>query len=223
VSVLDPKVAAKIAECLRREEEHLRFIMACCESPIEQLFALQIRLPLPREEEETAWPAFVPEVERHGDEMLYIPWFPLADHAGLAVDVHSRIYRFYANAKLDSGCLIGASTHPWADDVGVWLQPKLILRDRQIRLDFALLSSTAKIAVELDGHDFHERTKEQAIRDKSRDRELQLLGWKVVRFAGSEVCRDAAHCCFDLAKLLTFEALRAKYIAPLPSGDARAE
>jgi len=46
------------------------------------------------------------------------------------------------------------------------------------------------VAVECDGHDFHERTKEQAERDKARDRDLQTLGWHVARFTGSEIFRD---------------------------------
>lgn len=65
------------------------------------------------------------------------------------------------------------------------------------RIDFALLHDTeprVRVAVELDGHDFHEKTKEQAARDKSRDRDLTEAGWLVVRFTGSEVYRDADAC-----------------------------
>lgn len=48
----------------------------------------------------------------------------------------------------------------------------------------------AAVAVELDGHDFHERTKEQASRDKKRDRSLLSKGWTTIRFTGSDVVRD---------------------------------
>lgn len=58
------------------------------------------------------------------------------------------------------------------------------------------------LVIELDGHDFHERTKEQAQRDKSRDRKLQALGWKVLRFTGSEVYRDPAACCLEVRRLM---------------------
>lgn len=51
-----------------------------------------------------------------------------------------------------------------------------------------------RIAVECDGHDFHEKTKDQAQRDKARDRELQALGLRVIRFTGSEIRRDPATC-----------------------------
>lgn len=45
--------------------------------------------------------------------------------------------------------------------------------------------------VECDGHEFHERTKEQAERDRSRDRAVQAMGWRIIRFTGSELYRDA--------------------------------
>lgn len=47
-----------------------------------------------------------------------------------------------------------------------------------------------KVVVEIDGHDWHERTKEQAARDKERDRNLQIEGYRTLRFTGSEVNRE---------------------------------
>lgn len=55
------------------------------------------------------------------------------------------------------------------------------------RVDFVLRFKDSTLAVEVDGHDFHERTKEQAQRDKARDRALLLAGYPVIRFTGSEV------------------------------------
>lgn len=43
-----------------------------------------------------------------------------------------------------------------------------------------------KIALELDGHDFHERTKEQVTYRNRRDRDLQADGWIVLHVSGSE-------------------------------------
>lgn len=51
-----------------------------------------------------------------------------------------------------------------------------------------------RIVVECDGHDYHERTKEQAARDKKRDREMQAAGYEVWRFTGSELHRNAVNC-----------------------------
>ncbi|HLX05357.1 MAG TPA: DUF559 domain-containing protein [Candidatus Binatus sp.] len=47
-----------------------------------------------------------------------------------------------------------------------------------------------KVAFELDGHDFHERTREQvSLRDK-RDRDLQVAGYKVLHISGSALWQD---------------------------------
>lgn len=46
------------------------------------------------------------------------------------------------------------------------------------------------MVVECDGHEFHEKTKEQAKRDKKRDRFFQSRGIKVLRFTGSEIFSD---------------------------------
>lgn len=46
---------------------------------------------------------------------------------------------------------------------------------------------TTKIIIECDGHDFHEKTKEQAKHDKERDRYFIKNGYKVLRYTGSEI------------------------------------
>lgn len=51
-----------------------------------------------------------------------------------------------------------------------------------------------KLVIECDGHDYHERTKEQARRDKRRDRWFQTHGTTVLRFAGSEIWADPLGC-----------------------------
>jgi very-short-patch-repair endonuclease len=50
------------------------------------------------------------------------------------------------------------------------------------------------LVVECDGHAFHEKTPEQARRDKSRDRELLIKGYPVMRFTGSEIHQRPLHC-----------------------------
>lgn len=67
------------------------------------------------------------------------------------------------------------------------------------RVDFAFYQrgeqgEVRTLIVECDGHDFHERTKEQAIADRSRDRRLQELGYTVYRFTGSEIYNDPMKC-----------------------------
>lgn len=86
------------------------------------------------------------------------------------------------------------------------------------RVDFLLYHMTAEcedvstwvkvpLVIECDGHDFHERTKEQAKRDRSRDREMATAGLHVTRFTGSEIWRDPM-ACFCQAENLLFAILR---------------
>jgi len=58
--------------------------------------------------------------------------------------------------------------------------------------------SVAKYAIYCDGHEFHERTKEQAKRDRSIDRKLQQDGWRVFRFTGSEIFNSIDHCIKEI-------------------------
>ena len=61
----------------------------------------------------------------------------------------------------------------------------------QYRADLAWVGDDERRAViELDGHDFRERTKAQASADKRRDREMAIAGWPVHRFTGSDVYKD---------------------------------
>jgi very-short-patch-repair endonuclease len=50
------------------------------------------------------------------------------------------------------------------------------------------------VVIECDGHDWHERTKEQAARDKKRDRFLLRNVGSVIHFTGSEIYRDVSAC-----------------------------
>lgn len=70
------------------------------------------------------------------------------------------------------------------------------------RADFLLTvtykgRTVGRVVVECDGHDFHERTKEQAAHDRSRDRAMVLAGYKVMRFTGSEIHRNLMNCVVD--------------------------
>jgi len=60
-----------------------------------------------------------------------------------------------------------------------------------------------QLAVECDGHDFHDRTKAQASRDRARDRALQSFGIPVFRYTGSDIWKDVVGCAreaIDAAK-----------------------
>lgn len=78
------------------------------------------------------------------------------------------------------------------------------------RADFVLsvpTYGTKKVIIECDGHAFHAATKEQAAKDRSRDRAAQAAGYTILRFTGSELYRDPLKCvCEALDALPQFEA-----------------
>lgn len=67
-----------------------------------------------------------------------------------------------------------------------------------------------ELIVECDGHDFHDRTKEQAQRDKARDRKLQSGKRQVFRFTGSELFRKPVECAAEV-----FDYIDNERMAPL--------
>ena len=67
------------------------------------------------------------------------------------------------------------------------------------RVDFAVPDK--KVAIELDGHDYH-KTKEQRTNDAQRERYLELDGWRVIRFTGTEIYQDVEKCINQAIELI---------------------
>lgn len=65
------------------------------------------------------------------------------------------------------------------------------------RIDFAVACALGWLAVEIDGHEFHEKTKEQASKDRARERYLVTQGYRVIRFTGADVWNNPFLCCSD--------------------------
>ncbi len=74
------------------------------------------------------------------------------------------------------------------------------------RVDFLLIDRTLKkplsVIIECDGHQFHERDQDQALRDRSRDRAAQSIGAHVFRFTGREIWKDPIKCAREVFDLL---------------------
>jgi very-short-patch-repair endonuclease len=65
--------------------------------------------------------------------------------------------------------------------------------------DFYIESNGKRITIYADGHTYHERTENQALRDRNIDRELQNLGFVVLRFTGKEI-REKMETVIEIIK-----------------------
>ncbi len=67
------------------------------------------------------------------------------------------------------------------------------------RIDFGLPDQ--KVGIELDGYTWHSSPK-AFTSDRERQRELELDGWRIIRFSGAEIKNDAARCVLDLGEVV---------------------
>lgn len=100
--------------------------------------------------------------------------------------------------------------HVWADPQQ-WTE----ISGANYRLDFAMNLEAGyvdegerygvewpRIAVELDGHAFHEKTKEQVTYRNQRDRALQQAGWIVCHFSFSEMTARPEECVGEVVGIV---------------------
>jgi hypothetical protein len=66
--------------------------------------------------------------------------------------------------------------------------------------------------VECDGYEWHDSTKEQAIRDRRRDRDLQIQGFNIFRYAGAEIWVNVFKCAEEVIGFLV-DAVEGQRIA----------
>ena len=102
--------------------------------------------------------------------------------------------------------LQGAFLRVKRESVIICPQCEVFTPSGRYRADFVVACSVNghqfSIVVECDGHDFHEKTKMQAARDKQRDRAMAVAGFHVLRFTGSEIVRDPFRCATDVGDLI---------------------
>lgn len=60
--------------------------------------------------------------------------------------------------------------------------------------DEAPVEHIKELIIECDGHEFHEKTKEQVAKNNNRDYELKSMGFDVLHFSGSEIYNDPMEC-----------------------------
>lgn len=137
------------------------------------------------------------------DAYWFVSNFPLvhslwADTEEHATELFTRFLGFaLAESPVESqlwGSLLGFFQFPYRKPLPI---PQYAING--YRLDFAW--PDYKLAVEVDGHDYH-KTKEQRSYDAKRDRDLLKLGWTTLRFTGSDVFRDVDMVASEVISIL---------------------
>ena len=67
-------------------------------------------------------------------------------------------------------------------------------------VDFFIEKGETRLCIYTDGHTYHERTEEQAQRDRNIDRKLQELGFQVLRYTGKDVKENCQKIINDIKK-----------------------
>lgn len=126
-------------------------------------------------------------IAEHGLEERFVA---LSEDTVSLLELHESPIELRLGLHLVNRCMLLASVRS---------QRELTIGGRKYRADFTISDDEKglHVVVECDGHDFHERTKEQAARDKARDRAMVAEGYSVLRFTGSEIWKDPARCASE--------------------------
>jgi very-short-patch-repair endonuclease len=84
--------------------------------------------------------------------------------------------------------------HEQALDLLYPLTPQCSVKGGAYRLDFAY--PPLQFGIELDGYTYHS-DREAFTQDRKRQREIEALGWRIVRFSGDELRADIVACVRD--------------------------
>jgi very-short-patch-repair endonuclease len=157
---------------------------------------------------------FLEEIDQYSDLVKKLIWdelyrsFELTD--SYLMEIKSPIEQALFLAIRNSGCL--AFLERYAKDVhgGESLildyQHQIKTGNKTYYADLALCiwlknDSTVNLAIECDGHEFHEKTKKQAQYDRQRERAITAAGYTVIRFTGSEIFKDPYKCADEIRDL----------------------
>lgn len=122
-----------------------------------------------------------------------------AEYKLLYTAYFNRLLTFWEQCEspLEKAFLLGIIAYDpftigWMYEDRFYVQHKV----NKYRLDFAFINKNQNIsiAMEVDGHNYHERTESQAVNDRRRDRFLTKKGWRVLRFHRQEIESDLSAC-----------------------------
>lgn len=100
------------------------------------------------------------------------------------------------------------SFNPFIDVIAIDKQQDIrVSRKTTYRVDFLITvdyknQGLKGFVIECDGHEFHQKTKEQVEKDNQKTRDLQMKGLEVIRFSGTEIWHRGYKCACEIRKLI---------------------
>ena len=89
-------------------------------------------------------------------------------------------------------------------------QAEIEANGKSYRLDFLYqedfmedVEHPYRLAIECDGHEFHEATKEQVIKRNNRDMDLKMEGYDVLHYSGSQIFNKPYRCAKEICEYIT--------------------
>lgn len=94
-------------------------------------------------------------------------------------------------------------------------QEAVKLNERSYRIDYAIFGSEIKIAVELDGFEFH-GSRQAFSYDRLRQNDLQAAGWTILRFSYDSLRCETVRCVMQLQAVLLMDSQLAEFVIESP-------
>ena len=115
----------------------------------------------------------------------------------MALEIYDRLIGYYQNSNIE---LLGNTNQKYIK-VNQQLYRVDFLIEFAFKIDGEYLD-ILKLIIECDGHEFHEKTKEQVKKDNKRDRDLQSEGYDILHFSGSEIYNEWYKCGREITKYI---------------------
>jgi hypothetical protein len=200
-------------------KRNIETVFTHSESPIETIFLNSVIMGLLRNDVSRVliFPP-VPDLEMHMKNVRetcsdFIGW--MAGYIERTGDATLRNLEDYMKAMVDDGMMpedayahgiemLGGRLLDFFNSFHLVLQPSTRIGGKTIRPDMAVWmpsDENVRILIECDGFKYHSNQRTFAS-DRSRDRALMRQGFKVLRFAGAEICDDPLKAGKELVEYL---------------------
>ncbi|HMS39779.1 MAG TPA: DUF559 domain-containing protein [Pyrinomonadaceae bacterium] len=90
-------------------------------------------------------------------------------------------------------------------------QEEVGLNERNYRIDYAIFGEGIKLAVELDGFEFH-GSRQAFSYDRLRQNDLQAAGWTILRFSYDSIRNETERCVAQLQSILAQDSRLKEFI-----------